>query len=442
MITNRIILPILAFELTLIFLSTISFGQTTKDRKFTDNQWLSDLDSMVFFMKKTHPGLYWKTPEETFNNQVNQIKGEIPRLSDNEIITRFCNLVSLVKDGHTLFMGSNISEKYFPVRIESFSDGHFITAVSKQYADLYGVRVLKIGNYSSAEVFKKIGTVTSGDNSNSELYWSSRNLTMNSLLNGLGIISALDLLTLEIINKNNEIKTFSIKAENYPFKDDPYYNWFWHDNAVPDKNYLNLVSACSDNPPLRLKTFEKPYWFEYIEEQKALYFCFNRCENDSKKPFSDFIKNLWNTVETKKPEKLIIDLRNNLGGTNSYLQPLIHGIIRHDEINKSGHLFVMISRKTFSAAMHCATWIERNAQPIFVGEPTGAAPNHYADPKIYELPNSKLLLFVSTTWWQNGLPWDKREWIEPELKVEVDSKEYFNGEDKALEKIFNFIMKQ
>ena len=178
-----------------------------------------------------------------------------------------------------------------------------------------------------------------------------RNLTMNSLLDGLGIISSPDILTLETIDKTNKLRTISVYAEKYPFKDDMFHNWFWHYNAVPD-----------------------------------------------------FIKNPWDAVETKKPEKLIVDLRNNLGGTNDYLQPLIHGIIRHDKINHKGHLFVMISRKTFSVALHCATLIQMNAQPIFAGEPTGAAPNHFADPDIYTLPNSKLLLLVSTTWWQNSGP--------------------------------------
>jgi hypothetical protein len=301
---------------------------------------------------------------------------------------------------------------------------------------------MRIGNFSSAEAFDKIGTLTSSDNKSSKSYWSSRNLTMNSLLNGLDIISLPEILTLEIIDKGNKLRKISIEAEKYPFKDDMFHKWFWYDNAVPDSNYINLLTETRADPPLRLKNFVKPYWFEYIEEHNAIYFCFNNCENSSSEPFSDFIEKLWKVVDTRKPEKLIIDLRNNLGGTNDYLQPLIHGIIRKDQINQKGHLFVMIGRKTFSAALHCATWIEMNAHPVFVGEPTGAAPNHYADPNIYTLPNSKLLLLVSTTFWQNGLPGDKREWIEPEIKVEADSKEYFNGKDVALEYIFRLCSKK
>ena len=118
---------------------------------------------------------------------------------------------------------------------------------------------------------------------------------------------------------------------------------------------------------------------------------------------------------------------------------MLHEIIKHDEINKKGNLFIITSKKTFSAALHCATWIEFHCNPIFVGEPTGAAPNHYADPDFSLLPNSKLLLMISKYYWQNSWPWDNREYIDPELKVYLSSTDYFNFKDPALDEIFKYI---
>lgn len=412
------------------------------NRKYTDYQWISDLDSMYGFMRKTHPDLYWKTPQREFDNLIIKVKSEIPYLTDNQIITQLSRLAALVRDGHTVFIGSNLSDKYFPVRIESLSDGFFVTAVSKKYSGLYGSKVVRIGKYRCEEAFEKIGSVTSSDNRYSNLYFSSRNLTMGSFLNGLGIIDTPDSLKLEIEERSGIVRTVYLKGESYPFKDDYTHKWFWYDNAVPDSSFININIDRISNLPLRLKNFEMPYWFQYLDDQNTLYFCFNSCESISSEPFQDFSNKLWNIVETRKPEKLIIDLRNNFGGTNDYLNPLIEGIISHDQLNQKGHLFVMISRKTFSAAMHCASWIEKSTHPVFVGEPTGAPPNHFADPYVYNLPNSGLYLLVSTKYWQNSFPDDKREWIEPEIKVEVDSKEYFNGKDKALECILDNAQKK
>ena len=40
-----------------------------------------------------------------------------------------------------------------------------------------------------------------------------------------------------------------------------------------------------------------------------------------------------------------------------------------------GHLFVIIGRRTFSAAQNTVNMIEKNTNATFVGEPTGSRPN-------------------------------------------------------------------
>jgi hypothetical protein len=55
-------------------------------------------------------------------------------------------------------------------------------------------------------------------------------------------------------------------------------------------------------------------------------------------------------------------------------RPLIHRLIRCDTINQWGKLFVVIGRRTFSAAMNLAVDLERHTRALFVGEPTGGAP--------------------------------------------------------------------
>lgn len=147
---------------------------------------------------------------------------------------------------------------------------------------------------------------------------------------------------------------------------------------------------------------------------------------------------MWRFIEDKNVERLIIDLRNNIGGNNQILSPLIHDVIKHERINKKGNLFLIIGRKTWSAAMHCASWLERHTNVIFIGEPTGSAPNHYADPERFTLPNSKIDLLVSRYYWQNSWPWDTREMIEPDTVIKIHSYDYFNHNDPVLE----FILKK
>ena len=76
-------------------------------------------------------------------------------------------------------------------------------------------------------------------------------------------------------------------------------------------------------------------------------------------------------------------------------------------------MFVVIGRRTFSAAQNGATLIERHTEAIFVGEPTGASPNFVGETVPFELPYSKFRANVSDLYWQSSWPTDYRIWIAP-----------------------------
>ena len=71
-------------------------------------------------------------------------------------------------------------------------------------------------------------------------------------------------------------------------------------------------------------------------------------------------------------------LRRNGGGNNYLPEPLRKRLLR-SRFNRPGGLYVMTSPMTFSAAQNPTTRLERDSFAIFVGEPTGGAPNHYGD---------------------------------------------------------------
>lgn len=214
---------------------------------------------------------------------------------------------------------------------------------------------------------------------------------MDKILSGLHIISSPERLNLTLLHKGEEIE-LTMRSEQ--FETDEYLSWYWLLNAVPADDYIMMSDINSDNRPLYVQNADKPYWFQYIEKYRLLHFGFNICRNDNKENFHEFNKRMWDIIEDNDAQFMAIDLRNNFGGTNSILLPFIHEIIKHDTINQKGHLFVIIGHKTFSAAVHCATWIEFHCHPLFVGQPTGAPPNHFADPDFSFLPNSEILLMV------------------------------------------------
>jgi hypothetical protein len=93
---------------------------------------------------------------------------------------------------------------------------------------------------------------------------------------------------------------------------------------------------------------------------------------------------------------------------------------------------VLTSRVTFSAAMQLVVDLERRTPAIFVGEPTGASPNHYGDPVPVELGGCEVTARVTTISWTTAGEADGRVTKEPQRRVAIDSAAYFAGEDPVL----------
>jgi len=137
-------------------------------------------------------------------------------------------------------------------------------------------------------------------------------------------------------------------------------------------------------------------------------------------------------------EKLVIDLRWNNGGNTALAPPLIHGLIRNDKINQRGKLFVIIGRRTFSAAQNTSTYLERHTNAIFVGEPSGASPNFVGEEDFVTLPYSQVPMNVSDLYWQSSWPRDQRTWIGPEIYVPPTFEAYRSNRDLALEAVMAY----
>jgi hypothetical protein len=154
--------------------------------------------------------------------------------------------------------------------------------------------------------------------------------------------------------------------------------------------------------------------------------------------FGDFIQRLFAFADSAGAKAFVLDIRHNHGGNNTILQPLIHGLIKRDSLNRKGALFTIIGRGTFSAAQNCANWMEEHTRTLFVGEPTGGRPNHYGDARQFTSP-AGLMLQVSQWPWAARLPWDDRLWIAPQVPATETFATWRADRDVALESIFDLV---
>ena len=112
------------------------------------------------------------------------------------------------------------------------------------------------------------------------------------------------------------------------------------------------------------------------------YFEFNRVRDGEKETLAQFSERLFRFIEDHDVERLVIDMRWNNGGNTFLGQTLLLGVIASEKINQPGRLFVIIGRRTYSAAQNMATYFERFTNATFVGEPTGSSPNSFPASRI------------------------------------------------------------
>ncbi|HLO60449.1 MAG TPA: hypothetical protein VK179_16980 [Bacteroidales bacterium] len=414
----------------LLFVTHLVFAQ----RELSDKQWTEDLDYIIHRIDSVHPGLCKNDYRNVIYEKSTKLKEKIPLLSDNEILIEIFKIIAVINDGHTRLHGKNLTKKWYPLRIEKFDDGYFITVTSIELSEYIGAEVITMNSQPIGLVFEKITGISPGDNINGKEYFVPMFMTMTSVLSGLHITGSENDTLMIALKKDNIVQKLSVLPVEFESGQD--LSWFWKDYGVPAANYSNILQSDSLLPDY-LKNYNKPYWFKL--NGKTIYFAFNSCENDEREEFHAFNTRLWKTIDSADADCLVIDLRNNFGGTNSILNPLLHEIIKHDKINQAGHLFLVTGKKTFSAAVDFTAWIEFHCNPIIVGEAAGAGPNHFADPDFSILPNSNNFLLVSKYFWQDSWPWDNRIYIEPSIKIGLSSVDYFSFSDPVVTRIKEYI---
>jgi protocatechuate 3,4-dioxygenase beta subunit/tetratricopeptide (TPR) repeat protein len=393
-----------------------------------EERWRYDLYHLVRRMEKVHYNLYAKVSREKFQEAVNELKGRISTLKDEEMAVGIQRILALVGDGHTLVVfrrDGELPKLRYPVELYLFKEGLYVRAASPEMAGLVGSKVLQIGKASAEEALAAVAPLCSRDNAMGVKKQSPVLLTIPAALSYLKIADDMTHVALLVKKPDGLEATMELKPT---LIDQP---------AV--KKFIKANASAKTPEPLSFKKNDERFWFEYVPQRKLVYFQFNAVANKPDETLEKFSGRLFAFINQNPVEHLIIDMRNNGGGNNFLNRPLVHGLIRSDKVNRPGHLFVLVGRRTFSAAMNCTVDIERNTHALFVGEPTGSSPNFVGETTILVLPCSGLRFSCSSLYWQSSTAMDRRNWIAPALAAEPSIEAFAANRDPGLEAIFAYL---
>ena len=378
-------------------------------------------------------GVFRTITKAEFHDAVSNLTARIGKLTDQQMVVEIMKLLRLLGDGHTGLLGPPQQPDYalaLPLQFFLFKEGLYVIAGDPKYKELLGSQVLKFGTHSVEEVLKSLDPLISRDN---EL-WPSQlapyHVRSLPLLSALGLVSDIKKIDLRLRDANGNERTATVEADaTHPN------NVIW--NNFP-ADWITYAQTLPPPLPLYLKNPKPHYWFEYLEQQKIVYFQYNNVINEKQEPLDAFTERLFKFIDEHEVDKLVIDMRWNNGGNTFLSQPLLYSLIKSDKVNQKGKLFVIIGRRTFSAAQNTITFFELHTKAILVGEPTGSRPNFVGEESPFLLPYSKVLVNVSDLYWQSSWPMDYRTWTAPQIYTPPTFAAYRANRDPAMEAILAY----
>ena len=396
--------------------------------------WEQDINHLIERMELIHPSLYFSISETQFKNAADDLISSLPTFSNDQVIVEIMKLVALINDGHTwmLLQQEALDYSILPLRVYQFADGIFVTDAVTEHAQLTGSQLIRIGDTAIEDVVELMNPLISRDNEMTVKEHLPQYLLTPEVLKALGIIDDQIRVRLTFQDRVGD----ELEVAFTPVSYDEYFDFL---QPAPTFSEIFPMMLPQREHPLYLSTLSSNFWLREIENQDALYIQYNAVQpssiiDGSATSIAAFSNEVSELLDENDFSQVIVDLRHNLGGNINTFGPLLSVLSSHDSLQIADKLYLIVGRRTFSAAGVFTDELRVNPFVTLVGEPSGSGLNFYADNQGVILPNSRLEVRVSTREF-NTVREDERAWHEPDIWVELSSEDYFGDVDRVLEEI-------
>lgn len=395
--------------LILIFLTGTGLPAFSQDVLLNEGL-IADVNYYKAILSSKHKDPFTKISKADFNKKVDTLIHLIPTTDKAGFIVGLLKINALIGDEHTIIFPD--AELELPFKFELFDEGMTIIATDSINKKYLLHRVLSIDNVPWAKIDTLYRSIIKQDNASYYKFFETYYFGNPKILKGLGIISNASLLEFQFLSPEGD----TLNAIIYSNKKTQKTSWQYADQ------FHNLLAYSENNN----------YWYRLDTVSNTLYFNYQNCSEKDDETFKSFNKRLFQTIEKTKPDKLVLDLRFNSGGSSGLLKPFIDRI-KKSELNSKGRFYILIGRKVMSSSLMNAIELKKTSNATFVGELTGGNINHFGEIASFELPNSKIRVTYSTKYWENWK--DQNGGLKPDIEVTNSFFDFMNSYDRALEMI-------
>jgi hypothetical protein len=429
-IVFRLILPYM-FRAFLLCAFVCGYGPTLQPRAQTTSapplskaQWHEDLRFLATELPKRHSSAFHFFPKAAFDQEVHQLDLRLDDLNPDEIFVGMDRIENSIGDGHT-YIRVPADAPVFPVHFERFGEDFRLVSTQDVPAahEALGGRLLKIGDMPIDQAEKLLLTLTPADETQ-----ALRDARATALLNdgmvlhGLGITPNRDMVTYVVLTDAGSKVPIEYHGDANQFRGAEI-------TSILEPDWLSAVA----HPALYLQQPDQDFWCKYLSASRTGY-----CNFRSYKNLKHTARSLTDLMQHEHPDNLVIDLRLNGGGDfDQGLKYVVSPIRRMPRINRSGHLFVLIGPRTFSAAMANAAHFRKRTKAILVGKPIGEIPNSYQEARDMILPNSRWAARYSIRFYR--FVGGKENLIRPDQEIAETWGDFQSGRDPVMDWVFRTI---
>lgn len=384
-----------------------------------------DLEVLYTQLQARHPDVFANTPEADFLARKAEIEKALPLADELTYALHLQSLVTLVQDSHTSISFGKIAQtaSIYPMAVDYF-DGHWVlSGVESDKKALLGTEVVSINGTAMAEVVKAFAKVISSDNQVKLQRGYSQMCNVAAAYEFLGLAKTGEPLTLVLKDAKGTQSNLALSAVETKAVQTMDISTLGKLTKAP---YTNYNSA----------TDQSQYYFSRKLDQDTYFIQYNTCREDPELPMEDFAKQVEQDLNAGAYERIVVDLRNNGGGSDGVIFPLLD-VLRRNMDAKGTELVGLIGEATFSSAIINAVELQEMGA-VLVGEPAGGSVDHFGAVNVFELPNSGLKVQHSTKYIDLGTLLDADagrgvDALEPDVTVVRTLADFLASKDSCVD---------
>ena len=382
----------------------------------TEEQRQEDLDTLYQTLETYHPNLFANTPEEIFLERKAEIEERLDTESETQFVLDLQSLAALAGDSHTQIFLNTVADqvRFFPMVLTWYDGCWYLTTAPEGERDRLGQEVSALNGHDMEEVVEAFSVVLSADNAVKLRRQYRQSCNVADLYEYVGLLEPG--APLEITLEGGGTLT----VEPLPA-------------AELGETPMAVLSDQIQLQPATAAT-EDAYWGKALRDD-TYYIQYNTCQEDPELPMETFAAQVRADLQAGSYERILVDLRNNGGGSDGVIWPLL--AVLREAMDGGAEVVGLIGEATFSSAIINAVELQEMGA-VMVGEPASGSVDHFGSVGSMTLPNSGVRVGISTKYIDLGTLLDADagrgvEPLEPDAAVCQTLEDTLAGKDSAVE---------